>query len=186
VWRSVALSLVLAVALGVGGCSDSDDEGSPGDTSRNERRSFIALIQDGLLAEEDPSLRYSDSEAECVATAVVDALGVERLRSLGLDPSLPVNEPFEVLELTVQEQTRISQLSAECVDFETEVAAILAELYGFEPPLAACVAEKFVASGVSDDPLLLEFDPQRLRAEFDRVLRPAVVECGGDPSVLDR
>lgn len=133
---------------------------------------LAAAVAVGILESADDTLPIDDAEAECVAAAVVDALGVERLLVVGAGAE--GDDPFAGGAVTDEEGSAIADGFLGCVD------------------ISQVFLDQFRAEGVPEETancLASEIDEESLRslfaAEFtgqdvdpDALLGSALETCG--------
>lgn len=89
------------------------DDGS-GDTS-GSNDAIVSAISEGIL--EGSGGVLNQEEADCMAQAMVDEIGVERLIELGLEANEGTTDPLSVL--TTEEQDAVYDAMLNCVDAGT-------------------------------------------------------------------
>jgi hypothetical protein len=77
-----SLTVLAALAVAVAGCSDDDDGG--GDASADEE-AFVDEAMESFDAEAASPL--TEDDGRCIVTAMVDAVGVERLEEVDVSPA---------------------------------------------------------------------------------------------------
>jgi hypothetical protein len=140
--RRISL-VVTALAVLLSACGGSDDTGSAAE--------FRDLIADHLQTANalEGAVPFTDSEADCAATAIVEEFGTATLSDLGYVPvSGSVPNPDSLGP-------------------------------GLSMSVAACVADAYVASGLIEEALMEGvFDPE-LNDRIEVVLTQVMADCGG-------
>jgi hypothetical protein len=161
---------VLLVGL-VTGCSTAREDGARSDQERLLR----SVLEQGS---EDPnSLVFEEDAAACAAAAIVDGLGAERLRALGLDVPSRRGPELSSPPLTEAEGDVVFGAFESCLDLVDQLGRAFAQDAELSTRVARCVAERYVDSGVLRDVLLAPgFDPS-LNDRIDRTVGEAVGAC---------
>lgn len=163
VWL-LALTAALMVVLSSCSINRSSEpaEIDDGSDSAATDRTPPTLPPDGVLTTEsaveglafDLSDRPADmdywaprrSEARCAATAIVDALGAERLAELGYMPATQ-GASLNDLELADDERGLVVTALEGCLDVEESIAAIFYGNGRMAPSAATCMARTLTAGG---------------------------------------
>lgn len=158
----------------------SDDNGTTAAEAGDDAASAVAidLIAAAFRGDPDPNgLQWDDANARCSAEAVVDSLGVDRLREIGLDAE--TGEPPQLSEppLTPDEADRVFRLIGECVDLRAQLIDFIADS-GVPPDQASCIADAYLATPFPQASLMSsEYDPE-LNEQIDAALSDAAAQCG--------
>ena len=169
-YRLLVRSVVVLAAIGalVGACGSDDDDA-------RDDAALEATIADVLVGVDDPSaLQYTAAEASCVATDVVDAIGADRLRSLGVEEDDFV--ALTALDLTDEEGDVVYDALDDCLDLQAQLAGMIGGP-SVAQPVKDCAAERYIASGLFREALLTpEFD-EGLNRRIDLELSEAFAAC---------
>jgi hypothetical protein len=143
--RSVAwlVALLLAVA---GACADeADPDGAAGggdaELTEEEQAYVDAALEDFDPQEEAP---MTEDDARCIATSMVEDVGVERLEEMGLSPE-SFSEGGELPEGAIAEaeaQDLVDGIT-ECIDVRALFLAGLDEDGSLSPEAEECLTEAF-------------------------------------------
>jgi hypothetical protein len=150
-----ALCLCLGLLL-----SCSDDEPSEAD----------AAAVDSLateLASEESRLQTEEDEARCVAEAVVDDLGADRVEALDFRLVQP--------PLTAAEADDVYAAFDDCVQLTDRLTESLSG--DLPPEQARCGAEAYVDSGLLKESLLTKSPTPSFNAQIDSTIAQAVARC---------
>lgn len=157
--RLPAAALSLALALGVlSACSD--DGPSEADAAAIE-----ALT--GELSSAESRLETDDDEARCVAEAVVDDLGADRVEAL----ELRLLEP----PLTAAEADDVYAAFEDCLELTDRLTESLSG--DLPADQARCGAEAYVESGLLKESMFTESPTPAFNAEVDATIARAVARC---------
>ena len=144
--RPLTCLCVVSVMLLVG-CSEGDgtDPAMPGE-SASDRAAAVDVIARDLLAY--PRAEFtSDEDPRCVADAIVDRVGLERLTELGLDIETDDAPTLWQPELTEAEGDVVYAAYDDCLDFESsDIDRFMAD--GLSPGQARCASDAYRASGI--------------------------------------
>ena len=168
-------SLILtALAVLLSACGGSDDTGSDAE--------FRDLIADHLQTANalEGAVSFTDSEADCAATAIVEEFGTATLADLGYDPASGSMPNLDSLgpDLSVGDRGRWFDGIERCIDMPGQVSSLLEDA-GLSIGVASCVADAYVASGLIEEALMEgAFDPE-LNNRIEVVLTQAMADCGG-------
>jgi hypothetical protein len=163
----VVLAVVAAAACGRGG----DDPDVAFEARSVDGRRATEVIASDLLAH--PRAELSSGEARCVAAAVVDEIGVDRLTEAGLDDAGSVPE-LTVPPLTEAEGEHVYRAYDGCLDLTArDVEGFTAA--GLTEEQARCASRRYRGSGVAQEHLLLRRHDEvpheelhaRVEAEWD-------------------
>ncbi len=180
--RSLAIALTLA-AVSLAACSSSDEtpssSGSPKDREPpGDQESAVKTVKQDLVENDDPNaLIFTDSEAGCAAGATVEALGITRLRELGMNLESGTAPTRTEPPLTNTEADELYAIYDRCADLESKVATFFSADGQLSPSQAGCVADRYLSTGLFRRSLFGEdFDPA-LNDEIDRTLAAATAAC---------
>jgi len=136
-------SLLLAGALlfGAAACGD-DDEGGGGDDRSSEEQEYVDAAVSTFDPEEDAPL--TEEDARCIATSMVDNLGVERLEELGITPESFGDEESALPEdLDEDEANRVVDGFEGCFDMTQLFLEGIDEDGALSPEARECLADAF-------------------------------------------
>jgi hypothetical protein len=140
--RTTTAALTAAVlTLGLAACG-GDDESGGGDLSPLAQ----AIADDMLDTSEEGGMVPTVDEANCFAGSVVDGIGEDRLRELGVDESTV--QDIEELDFSAEEVDVVVDSMFDCVDVSSMMASELEADFGAEG--AQCVADKLDAEFLKD------------------------------------
>jgi hypothetical protein len=171
---SSRLVAVLAAALVAAACSTASDDGRRSD----QERLLQSVLEQG--SDDANSLTFDRAAAACAAARLVDDLGPDRLRALGLD--VPSRRGPELAEppLTEGEGDLVFAAFDDCLDLEAQLAGAFARDGGLPDDVAACVAARYVASGVLRDALLAPGFDAALDARIDDEVGRGIETCSAE------
>jgi hypothetical protein len=130
--------------------------------------------------EQANSLVFDDDAAACAARHVVDGLGADRLRELGLDVPSRRGPKLTEPPLTAAEGDAVFDAFTACLDLTAQLASAFGRDAGLPSEQAACVADRYLRSGVLQESLLApSFDPA-LNARIDDTVQAAITACTAD------
>lgn len=133
--RRALLAPALLVALVLGACSDDEVDAQP----------YVDAAAAQLAAPSDEgSIALDEDEARCIAEAVVDVVGAERLDEAGITPEeFGSAGTFDALDREVDLPDDATERIGAAIDGCTNIAAIFAEVFSANLGIdASCVAEQ--------------------------------------------
>ena len=143
--RFLALPVAVLLAV-VGACADeADPEGASGggssDLTEEEQEYVDAALESFDPAEEAP---MTEDDARCIATSMVESLGVDRLEEMGLTPE-SFSEEGDLPEVAVQpdEAEELVDGITGCIDIRDLFLAGLNESGSLSAEAEECLAEAF-------------------------------------------
>ena len=145
--RPLRLTVVLVLALiGVAsGCGDDDDGGGDAGSDSGlsaEEEAYVDEAIEDFDPERDAPM--TEQDARCVATSMVQGLGVERLEEIGITPeSFSDDGDLPVGTVDEADATTLVDGIAECIDFRELFLAGFAEEGSISSETADCLAEEF-------------------------------------------
>jgi hypothetical protein len=144
--RSLICLCVVSVMLLVGCSNGEGTEPAMAGESAGDRAAAVDVIAQDLLAY--PRAEFtSDEEPRCVADAVVDGLGLERLTRVGLDIDTGKAPTLWQPELTEAEGDVVYAAYDDCLDFESsDIERFMAD--GLSRAQAQCASDAYRASGI--------------------------------------
>jgi hypothetical protein len=154
-------------------CSASDE----GQRSEQERLLQSVFEQGG---EEANSLVFDHDAAACAAEHVVESLGADRLRALGLD--VPSRRGPDLTEppLSEAEGDAVYAAFTDCLDLVDQLTTAFGRDADLPDGQAECVAGRYVDSDVLRQSLLApSFDPA-LEDRIDSTVQTAISACTAD------
>lgn len=102
-----------------------------------------------MLVDVPVNLNYwapAEDEAACVGTGLVEAIGAERLLSLGFEPQAP----SLALAYTADEAVAAQKVMTDCIDFEQTFVELFTAYGKLAPETARCVSRGFHSKNVDD------------------------------------
>jgi hypothetical protein len=172
-----ALALIVAPACSSdGGGASTSSTGDPGSTAR-----AVDIVVVELTTEARADFR-SPREARCVAGAIVEDFGIERLGQLGLDLDREIAPTLEIPGLREEERAQVGAAYDECLDAtQRDIEGFMAD--GLSEPEARCVSASYRASGIPETHLtepphgVSTVDTEEARASLDTFLEAAKLAC---------
>lgn len=147
--RTAALLVVSLLPLACSGSGSSGARPEPASgvaPDEPERAAAVELVADDLVAYPRADFQ-GDDEPRCVAEAIVDGVGLDRLREVGLDVDAGTPPRLWEPELTTDEGDLVYAAYDDCLDFRRrDIEGFTAE--GLTDAQAACVSDGYRASGV--------------------------------------
>lgn len=172
----VAVALLLVVGVVVFVATRSDD-GATGASGTDEGRAYVDAMVDGTSADSG----FSADEARCMATAVVDQVGVDALQAAGITPeSVRAAGDIDVTGLlTEAEASTLAAQVAPCIDWATMVAGELDGDDVITADQARCIGDKIGESDLIREVFAQGFMGSTAGAsqESARALGEDVVAC---------
>ncbi len=145
------MRIVLAIAVLSGLVACGDDAGDGGDASAE----LVAAIAGEIATPDEPDdLPIPAENAQCMASDIVESIGVDRLNALGVTPESVPDELSEV-DLSDAEVATVVDIQLGCVDIRALIAESIVTGGGFSAESATCLAEA-VPDGVLRDVGLAE------------------------------
>jgi len=145
-----SLVLVIGVVLVfAAGCGDDDSEGGGTDTGSesegdlsDEERAYVDAAVDGYDAERDAPM--TEDDARCMATSMVQGIGVDRLEEMGITPE-SFSEDGDLPEGALTEADAEAMVSeiAGCIDLQELFLAGFTEDESLSPETVECLADQF-------------------------------------------
>ena len=147
----LVIGVVLVFAAGCGD-DDSESEGSTDAASENEpegagdlsdeEQAYVDEAVNGFDAERDAPM--TEDDARCIATSMVQTIGVERLEEMGFTPE-SFSEDGDLPEGAVTEADAEVIVSgmAECIDMRELFLAGFTEDESLSPETIDCLTEQF-------------------------------------------
>ena len=147
----LVIGVVLAFAAG---CGDDDSEsGGDADTGgatetaseddlSDEEQAYVDTAVEGYDAERDAPMTEDDSR--CMATAMVQGIGVDRLEEMGITPE-SFSEDGDLPEGAVSEadaEAMVAEIST-CIDLQDLFLAGFTEDESLSPETIECLTEQF-------------------------------------------
>jgi hypothetical protein len=176
--RSTVVVLALMAACSAGDDAPASSAGSAGST--DDARA-VEVITSALTAH--PRAEFaSQRDARCVAQAVVDALGIERLEQLGLDSDEQHAPELTVPPMTDADGDLVYAAYDECLDHEArDTESFTAN--GLAESEARCAHERYRASDLPRTHLLLQnhddVPHEDLHAQVEALWNDAQAACRG-------
>lgn len=138
----------------------------------------MQAVKQDLVHNADPNaLTFTDSEADCVARATVEALGITRLRELGMNLESGTAPARTQPPLTNTEADELYAVYDRCANLKSKVATFLSADGQLSPGQADCVAERYESAGLLRRSLFgKDFDPA-LNEQIDQTLAAATAAC---------
>lgn len=168
--RGLSASFVVFVLLVIAGCGSEGNASGGSDASDDLTSSIAAAL---VAIEGDGAVRFTSSEADCVAAAVVGDFERDRLIELEADQGTDLTG----LPWTDTERAKVFVSVRDCVDLESQ----LTELFAGDPSLsteqARCLAQSYLESEVFREALFSTMPDQDLNARVDAELAAAFESC---------
>lgn len=176
---------LLGLGVLLAGCHDSGpgDEGARTDRDERDdrdRAAAVAVVAEDLEVYPRAQLR-DDEEAACVAGAIVDGVGLERLAEVGLDVDAGTPPRLWRPEITEAEGRTVYAAYDGCLDLAGgDVEAYMAD--GLDREQAECASDAYRSSGIpqvhSVEPLHTD-DPTRAAAhgELEAFIEATKAAC---------
>jgi len=138
----------------------------------------VTILKQDVLKDNDPNgISVTDSEADCVARATVDRLGIVRLEQMGMEVGPGTAPTLDEADLTSAEKDALFSIFDRCADFTSKLAALLIAGAQLSQAEATCVAERYEQSGLLRRSLFSsDFDPA-LNDEIDQAFADATAAC---------
>jgi hypothetical protein len=112
--RLAAVATAAALTLALGACGDDDG----GSSASSEEQPYVDAAAASLAAEEDTP--FTEEESECVATLMVQTIGVDRLEEAGIEPADFQDSDLDLseagIEYSAEDQEAIANGLGDCVD----------------------------------------------------------------------
>ena len=148
----LVIGVVLAFAAGCGD-DDSESEGSTDTASESdlsdEEQAYVDEAVNGFDAERDAPM--TEDDARCIATSMVQTIGVDRLEEMGFTPE-SFSEDGDLPEGAVSEADAEVIVSgmADCIDMRELFLAGFTEDESLSPETIECLTERFDEDLVTD------------------------------------
>jgi hypothetical protein len=121
------------------GCGDDGEGGGGGLTA--EEQAYVDEALEGFDPEEEAPL--TEDDARCVATSMVEGVGVERLEEVGLTPESFSSDEDLPDGLAVEDAQTIVDGMKGCIDLQELMLAGIAEDASLSEETQECLAEHF-------------------------------------------
>jgi hypothetical protein len=138
--------LVIGVLLTfAAGCGDDDTESGGGDGGSDlsdEEQAYVDEAVEGFDPDRDAPM--TEDDARCIATSMVETLGVDRLEEMGLTPESFASDA-ELPDGAVSEadaRTMVDGIS-DCIDLRELFLAGFTEDESLSPEAVECLSEQF-------------------------------------------
>ena len=133
------LVLLAAFALGAAGCGDDDPAADDGLDAAEQ--AYVDEALEGFDPEEEAPL--TEDDARCIATSMVERVGVERLVEVGLTPESFSSDDELPDGLDVADAQTIVRGIKGCIDFRDLFLEGFADDGSLSAEAQACLAEQF-------------------------------------------
>ncbi len=164
-----AFLLVTALAVIVASCGANQDG------------IYRDLLSSHFMSSNDleGALAFTQGEADCAASAIVEAFGTEALSDMGYDPytgAIPRADSLGPPMDAVDRGRWFAGIDG-CIDLVGQVGGLLEDA-GLPASAAPCVATAYLESGLLEEAILgIPGDPE-LNARIEAVLVQAMNDCG--------
>jgi hypothetical protein len=171
-WRSWAV--VCSVALT--GCVERASTMPQGIEDTVAAVEVIASDRDAIT--EPGALHFTADEAECMAGRVVTALGVNRLRDVGLDLENGLPPDLSQPPLNAAEADIVYRAMEGCLDLPAQLADLFIDGgTTTAAPTADCMAQRYLETELPRRALLAARHDPELNTEIQRFLTLAQAAC---------
>jgi len=171
--RRISL-LIVALTVLFAACGGSDSTGPDAE--------YRDLIADHFQTanESEGAVSFTEAEADCAASAIVEEFGTAALADLGYDPASDSVPNPDALgpDLIVADRGRWFAGIEACIDMPRQLSMLLEDA-GLSPDVASCVAAAYLASGLLEEALMEGAHNAELDDRIDLVLTQAMAVCGG-------
>lgn len=147
---------VAAAVAAFASCTSSEWQTEDIDSPTTEAERVYTRDADGLaesfadmLSEVPADLNQwapNESEAKCAGDRIVEAIGVERLLTLGFEPQ----DPTLVLDYEPNEEVAVLEVLTGCIEFERAFLELFSAYGKLDLAPAACVSRNFAVKKVDD------------------------------------